>query len=129
MPIIRNNLYDLLQQFDHPDPATSTGLRNSSVVAPQALLMMNSDLTEKAALAFAQRLLQVPEKTMRLQTAYQLAYARKAADADLNRAENFLVAMEAAFSSSQQDTRYQELQAWKLFCQALLMGNEFIYLR
>lgn len=131
MPIIRNNLYDLFQQFDHPDPATSTGLRNSSVVAPQALLLMNSELATQAAQAFAKRLQSLtPDPVGRLQYAYRLAYAREATAADLQRAQDYLVATQAALSSTaQSDAAQQELQAWSLFCQALMMSNEFAYLR
>ncbi len=41
-PIIRNHLYDVLEQFDYPDPTMPTGSRNSTVVAPQALILLNS---------------------------------------------------------------------------------------
>lgn len=130
LPIIRNNLYDLLQQFDHPDPATSTGLRNSSVVSPQALLLMNSELAKGAAAAFARRVEQAgADGTERLRVAYRMAYAREATEADLRRARDFLTATEAALSSTQQDAGRREAQTWTLLCQALMMSNEFIYLR
>ncbi|OYW75852.1 MAG: hypothetical protein B7Z37_11395 [Verrucomicrobia bacterium 12-59-8] len=124
MPIIRNNLYDLFQQFDYPDPSTSTGLRNSTVVSPQALLLMNSDLATSAAQSFATRLFKISaDKEARLRAAYRLAFAREATAADLRRAENYLT------NSSQQDSDKREQQAWALLCQALMMSNEFIYLR
>ncbi|HEY1050225.1 MAG TPA: PSD1 and planctomycete cytochrome C domain-containing protein [Prosthecobacter sp.] len=130
LPIIRNNLYDLLQQFDHPDPATSTGLRNSSVVSPQALLLMNSELAKGAAAAFAQRVEKAGgDVTARLRAAYRLAYAREATETDLRRARDFLTATEAALNSTQQDAGKREGQTWTLLCQALMMSNEFIYLR
>ncbi|WP_395751918.1 PSD1 and planctomycete cytochrome C domain-containing protein [Prosthecobacter sp.] len=130
MPIIRNNLYDLFQQFDYPDPSTSTGLRNSTVVSPQALLLMNSDLAGDAARAFAARLFKAsPDKEQRLRTAYLLAFAREATAGEIRRAENYLTAADAALNSSQQDSTKREQQAWALLCQALMMSNEFIYLR
>lgn len=130
LPIIRNNLYDLFQQFDYPDPATSTGLRNSTVVSPQALLLMNSDLATDAAQNFAARLFKLSaNKDARLRAAYRIAYAREATDDDLRRAENFLTATDAALNSSQQDSDKRGQQAWAMLCQALMMSNEFIYLR
>ncbi len=130
MPIIRNNLYDLLQQFDHPDPATSTGLRNSSVVSPQALLLMNSELAKGAAASFARRVGKAGGDTSeRLRFAYRMAYAREATAEDLRRARDFLTATEASLSSTQQDAGRREAQTWTLLCQALMMSNEFIYLR
>ncbi len=130
LPIIRNNLYDLFQQFDYPDPSTSTGLRNSTVVSPQALLLMNSDLASDAAQSFAQRLAKLSsENVQRLRAAYRLAFAREATEDDLHRAQNFLITTNAALNSSQQDANKREQQAWAQLCQALMMSNEFIYLR
>lgn len=130
LPIIRNNLYDLFQQFDYPDPATSTGLRNSSVVSPQALLLMNSDLATDAAKNFAERLFKTStDEEQRLRAAYRFAFAREATEDDLRRAENYLTAANAALNSSEQDSDKREQQAWALLCQALMMSNEFIYLR
>jgi hypothetical protein len=130
LPIIRNNLYDLFQQFDYPDPATSTGLRNSSVVSPQALLLMNSDLATDAASSFARRLAGLSTDTLeRLRTAHRLAFAREASEDDLRRSQNYLITTNAALNSSQQDSAKRDLQSWTLLCQALMMSNEFIYLR
>lgn len=130
LPVIRNNLYDLFQQFDYPDPATSTGLRHSSVVSPQALLMMNSDLATQAAQSFAARLFKLSNDTAsRLRAAYSLAFAREATNDDLRRAQNHLITTDAALNSSLQDSAKREQQAWSLLCQALMMSNEFIYLR
>lgn len=130
LPIIRNNLYDLFQQFDYPDPATSTGLRNSSVVSPQALLLMNSDLATDAARSFASRLQNAtPDIEARLRAAYRLACAREATDEDVRRAVDFLKATNAALNSSQQDSGQRDQESWALLCQALMMSNEFIYLR
>lgn len=130
LPIIRNNLYDLFQQFDYPDPSTSTGLRHSSVVSPQALLLMNSDLATSAAQSFADRVFKLsPDKESRLRAAYRLAFAREATADDLRRAENYLTAADASLNSSQQDSTKREQEAWALLCQALMMSNEFIYLR
>jgi hypothetical protein len=130
LPIIRNNLYDLFQQFDYPDPSTSTGMRNSTVVSPQALLLMNSDLATDAAQTFVKRLFATsPDKEKRLRAAYRIALAREATDDDLRRAENYLTATNAALNSTQQDSDKREQQAWAQFCQALMMSNEFIYLK
>ena len=130
LPLIRNHLYDMLEQFDYPDPSTSTGLRNSTVVSPQALLLMNSDLATDTAQAFVKRLFAAsPDKEQRLRDAYRIAFAREATDNDLRRAENYLTVTNAALNSSQQDSDKREQQTWTQFCQALMMSNEFIYLR
>lgn len=130
LPVIRNNLYNLFQQFDYPDPATSTGLRGSSVVSPQALLFMNSDLATRAARGFARYLSTISSDTpTRIRAAYNLAYAREATDEDLRRCQDYLITSSATLSSSRQHAATAKDESWTLLCQALLMSNEFIYLR
>ena len=129
LPVIRNNLYDLFQQFDYPDPATSTGRRESSVVSPQALLLMNSDLSQTAAEALAKRLLTQKDLEARIRAACGLAYAREATETDLRRCRDFLTAADATLASSEPDAAQRELQAWSLLAQTLLMSSEFIYVR
>jgi hypothetical protein len=129
LPVIRNNLYDLFQQFDYPDPATSTGRRESSVVSPQALLLMNSDLSQTAAEALAKRLLAQPDLEARIRAACGLAYARETTEADLQRCRDFLTAADATLASTEADPTKREQAAWTLLAQTLLMSSEFIYLR
>ncbi len=129
MPIIRNNLYDLFQQFDYPDPSTSTGLRNSTIVSPQALLLMNSDLVMQAADALASKLRPLSGVEKRLHLAYQLAFGREAQPSEIQRARNFITVTDAALASDISDANQRENRAWSLYCQTLFMANEFIYLR
>ncbi len=129
MPIIRNNLYDLFQQFDYPDPSVSTGLRNSTVVSPQALLMMNDVLVMQAADALAAKLLCLSDIEQRLEFAFQQAYGRSAGVTEKQRARNFLTVTDAALASDVSDSAERESRSWSLYCQTLFMANEFIYLR
>ena len=55
LPVVRNHVFDWMHLFDYPDPTMPTGSRNSTVIAPQALLMMNSELSINSAEAFASR--------------------------------------------------------------------------
>ncbi|MBB5039070.1 PSD1 and planctomycete cytochrome C domain-containing protein [Prosthecobacter dejongeii] len=130
LPIIRNNLYDLFQQFDYPDPTVSTGQRNSTVVSPQALLMMNSPIAEQSARALAQRVTKEgPTVEQRLAQAIRLAYAREMNFTDLAQAQDFLTAADAMLASSINDHDQRQIRVWELLCQSLMMANEFIYLR
>ncbi len=130
LPIIRNNLYDLFQQFDYPDPAVSTGQRNSTIVAPQALLLMNSPLAQEAARGLTERLQRHGRDfEPRIREAYRLAYGREAAPAEIGQARDFLTAADAMLASNEADAARREQQSWELLCQSLMMTNEFIYLR
>ncbi len=128
LPIIRNHLYDLFQQLDFPDPAVPTGDRHATVVAPQALLMMNSELVNQAADRLAQTLLSEPSATneRRLERAYLVAYGRPPTAVECRRAEAFLAAFTAGLSAPTPATAQRE--AWATYCQGLLAANEFIYL-
>ena len=48
LPVVRSSVYEVFQTLDFPDPAMSAGARQTSTIAPQALMMMNSELVEKA---------------------------------------------------------------------------------
>ena len=124
LPVVRNNLYTLFEQFDFPDPTMPTGSRNSTVVAPQALLMMNSDLLLDSADAWAGKLIDASSADAdRVHRAYEAALGRSPTSAEVRRAVGFVEAARAASSSTTQR------QAWALFCQSLLACNEFIYVR
>jgi len=55
---VRRNLrYPLLEAFDKPDTNASCPQRNRSTIAPQSLMLLNSELSVSLARAFAGRLL------------------------------------------------------------------------
>lgn len=126
LPVIRNNVYTLFEQFDFPDPTMPTGNRNSTVVAPQALLMMNSDLVMDSADEMARQLLDYSQdKAARIQSAYERTLGRPASDPEMQRVLAFVDELTSAEASNKDHER----RAWALFCQSLLASNEFIYLR
>jgi len=131
LPVVRNNLYTLFEQFDFPDPTMPTGSRNATVVAPQALLLMNSDLVMDSAEALAGELMeQTADDLGRVEHAYQRAFARPATSDETERAVAFVRELTAAGASTGAESSTEaERQAWALFCQSLLASNEFVYLR
>ncbi|MFO0798470.1 MAG: PSD1 and planctomycete cytochrome C domain-containing protein [Gemmataceae bacterium] len=120
LPVIRNNLYDVFQLFDAPDPAVPTGDRATTTVPTQALFFLNSDLSARAADALAGRVLAAPglDDAGRVRLLFELAYGRPPTAAEVAR----VTASVAAFES---DGRRA---AWAAVCQAVLAGNEFIHL-
>lgn len=125
LPVIRNNLYTLFTQFDFPDPTMPTGNRTSTVVAPQALLLMNSDLVLDSADAFADRLMNATtDNTARLNLAYERALGRVPTEAEVSRGLAFLQQV-----TKDNATPQTSRTAWSLLCQSLLACNEFIYVR
>ncbi|WP_230776733.1 PSD1 and planctomycete cytochrome C domain-containing protein [Roseiconus lacunae] len=119
LPIIRNNLCGFLSQFDYPDPTTPTGHRSQSVVAPQALLMMNHPLVIEAASHWASQMRQSKlTDQQRVERSYLAAFGRPPEPNEVRRAIDFLT-----------QSQLSPQQAWVAFCQSLLAANEFIYLR
>ena len=129
LPVIRNNLYAMFEQFDFPDPTMPTGNRNATVVAPQALLMMNSELIIDSADEMARSLLDDrSDPTQRVALAYERALSRLPADSEVVQALEFISELTPK-GSVDAAHREAELRAWSLFCQNLLACNEFIYVR
>lgn len=123
LPVIRNNLYTLFEQFDFPDPTMPTGSRNTTTVAPQALLLMNDELVVNAAQKMAEQLLQASEATeKRINEAYQRTLSRPPNPSEQERAIQFI---EHTFEQAKSDNS----KTWTLFCQSLLMSSEFVYVR
>ncbi|HLJ12528.1 MAG TPA: DUF1549 and DUF1553 domain-containing protein [Planctomycetaceae bacterium] len=139
----RNLPYPLLEAFDLPDMHESCARRSQTTVAPQALMLLNSDLVLEFAQAFAGRLLSDnPHAELRplIQSAYLLAFSRRATDGESAAAESFIARQQALFESDRRPDRPLLLPrgfpkfldvtlaaAITDFCHALLNANEFLY--
>ncbi len=131
LPIIRNNLYDVFQLLDFPDASVPSGDRSTTVIAPQALLMLNSDFVMQAADKFAARLLAdtAIDDSERVRRMYLLAYGRDSTDAELAEARSFQQALERAMPTVGVEPASRQQAAWSGLCQVVLAANEFVYLR
>jgi hypothetical protein len=132
LPVIRNNLYTLFEQFDFPDPTMPTGNRNATVVAPQALLMMNDDLVLDSAREFATEVMRHSNGAeRRVELAYGTALGRKPTSTETERALGFVDKWKVAASSQIDSVQADEAEhaAWAMFCHSLMASNEFIYIR
>ena len=136
MPIVRNNLCDIFEQFDFPDPNLPSGNRHATVVAPQALLMLNSSLVMNASDSLADRLLaaEVDSEAARVTLAYQRVFARPPTAHERDRAVKFLEELAGppsllnASTVDEAAAAIDRKRAWSLFCQSLAASSEFIYL-
>ncbi len=123
LPVVRSGLYEVFGAFDLPDPTTSNGDRDSTVVAPQALFMMNSSVILTHSKSMADSLL--ADKTLdnqgRIRNAYERALSRPPTPQEIDGALTFI-------GSIAKDWQGNEAKAWQSFCKSLLATNEFIYL-
>jgi cytochrome c553 len=128
LPVVRNNVYDVFQLLDFPDPAIPSGDRSTTTIAPQALLMLNSDLIIDAAANLADRLLASASKSEdRVRQLYEMSYGRPANSAETSAAVAFLATAERSLATSELDKRQRE--AWSALCQTILAANEFVYVK
>jgi len=120
LPVMRDQLPDVLRQFDFAEPSLVTGKRDSTNVPPQALYLMNSDFVRARAAALAKRVMKVQEEA-RIGEAYQLCLNRAADEEELMLMQKFLAAPipEGVSAENELEKRWQDL------CQALLASADF----
>ena len=130
LPIIRSSLYDVFQAFDFGDPSVLNGDRQSTVVAPQALFMMNGSLVLRETGKMAAKLVMRPEldDQGRVREAYMQAFGRLPKASEVERALAFVEHMEAAVDGGQRNFEERRLRAWQSLCHTLVASNEFVYL-
>ncbi len=129
LPVIRNKLFPFFQTFDFPDPSTMTGKRVSTVVAPQALFLLNSPFASAQGRAFAERLAKAEptDDSARVVLAYRLAYGRPATTEEVAKSLEFVKQFEAKLPA-EKDASARRSRAWAGLCQAIFASNEFSYI-
>jgi hypothetical protein len=108
-----------------------TGSRGATVVAPQALWLMNSDLVMDSAEAFAGRLLnESSADASKVESAYRTILGRRPKPDETTRALAFIDRAVAGARLNAAEVESGAIErAWMLLIQSLLASNEFIYVR
>jgi hypothetical protein len=116
LPVLRDQLPDVLEQFDAANPNLVTGDRDVTNVPLQALYLMNGPFVQAQATALAARVTQEAGTTpeARLHRAWELCFHRLPTAAEQALALNFL--------QTAPGTPEEVLRA---FCQSLLASAEF----
>ena len=129
LPIVRNNVFDLLQLLDFPEPTVPSSNRAATVVAPQALMMLNSEFVMQAAADFADRLLsESDDDDQRLARLYVMAYSREPSAEERQADRAFLIEVAQA-QAGENDADKRRRQAWATLCHVALAANEFMYVK
>ncbi len=131
LPIIRNNLYDVFQLFDYPDPAVPNGDRATTTTAPQALFFLNSDFTQRLCEQMAESLLKDADldDASRVRRVYLKAYGRETTAQESAKALALIRDIERALQGKEQNLERRRLTAWASVCQVVVSANEFIYVK
>jgi hypothetical protein len=114
---VRRNLrYPLFEVFDRPDTNASCDRRSRSTVAPQALALLNSELSLTLSGKLADRVSATSKnQTERIAGSFQLLYGRRPTIEETTWCSQFLA------------TAADSRQAQAELCLALINGNEFVY--
>jgi hypothetical protein len=135
----RNFMFPLFNKFDRPDPAASCPRREMTTVAPQALWLLNNEISLRQAIQFANRLLQEQGRNPEawVQAAWRLALTRQPSAEEAREALDLMgTLVDAGTGENWADGLPQELagldkgQAGALvkLCLTLFNLNEFAYI-
>ncbi len=126
--IKRSQLVPSMMLFDAPDSLQGLGQRAATIVAPQALAILNNKQIHGYAARFAKRLLASDSVTdeQAIRSAYLTALAREVDSDELNLSLGFLRQAAASYEAAGKNNA-REL-ALADFCQVLFGLNEFIYI-
>lgn len=123
LPVVRNNIYEVMQLFDGTDASVSNGNRAITTIATQALFFMNSPLMLECSKGLADRVIREQhERSKQVEALYQISLSRSPTIEEARQGEAFLE--EAA---SQAGLNHQE--ALSALAQVLLSTNEFVTIR
>ena len=134
IPIIRDQIPEMLSVFDYPDASLVNGDRDTTNVPSQSLYLMNNQAAQGAADAFAVRIAKYQGTSAeRLSYAYQLAFGREPTAQEKAAIGNFWMRFpqqiaKSSGSSSKDAKEKAEFAALSAFCQSLIASAEFRYL-
>jgi hypothetical protein len=111
LPVIRDHLPDVLEQFDVANPNLVTGDRDVTNVPLQGLYLLNGPFVQEMAAALSKRIEKAPN---RVQRAFELCFNRSPDAHEVALAEKFL-----------QTAHTEESKLFTAFCQSLLCSAEF----
>lgn len=115
MPVIRDQMPDVLEQFDVANPNLVTGDRDVTNVPLQALYLLNGPFVQEQAAALAQRITkEKPTPQERIRRAFALCFNRAPDPKEQQLAEKFF-----------QTTSADAPKLLTAFCQSLLSSAEF----
>ena len=119
--------------FDFPDTTLPCGRRDVSLVAPQALALMNNAFVHEQSAGLTRRVMVgAMEATERVRLAWRLALGRSPSPRELRQALDHLERETARTEERRRreptgDLRPAEAVALASLCHVLLNTNEFIY--
>ncbi|HKQ75685.1 MAG TPA: PSD1 and planctomycete cytochrome C domain-containing protein [Blastocatellia bacterium] len=124
LPLRRANLPTLLNLFDFGDATTTSGKRQLTNVATQALFWLNSEFLNERAQSVAGSLLAQKELSdaARVEIAYARILNRNPGKDEVDQAVNYVAGFKQKFAGEKADQK-----AWQSLCRVLMSSNDFVY--
>jgi hypothetical protein len=110
--------HPFLGLFDGADPSSSTGQRDSTTVATQALFFLNDPFVHVASADLAARLLTLPDEGARLDEVYCRCLGRRPTDREREAANRFLAGADGE----------ERGKRWAGWVRVVMASNEFVYI-
>jgi hypothetical protein len=120
----------MLETFDAPLLNPNCEIRNRSTVAPQSLLLMNSDFVLEQSRGLAERVIAAcgDNRAQQVRHCFRLALCQEPNDAELQAAVSLVAAQEREFAQQTPDKLPPAAtRALASLCQALFSSNAFLY--
>lgn len=127
LPIVRDNLPEVLALFDAADPSLISSDRPQTTVASQGLFLLNNTLVIRAADLLSRRLMELGTVEERLAQAYALCFSRGPTSREVDQAREFLEVSRRQRETNGAAARSDDREDWSALCQALLASAEFLY--
>lgn len=124
-----------LVAFDLPDAVGIAGQRDVTTLPTQTLFLLNSEFVVSQSEIYARQLLDslgfgesgTSADQARVRSVFQACFQRLPTEVELNRAMDYLAAINAKFVKTVAEEIPRRQRVWQSFCQAMLMTNEFRY--
>lgn len=122
MPVVRTTLQEMMELFDVGDPNSITSRRSNTIVAHQALFLLNNAFVQERAQGLSDRVLAGSgDEGRQIEQAWWLVLSRPPTLAERSRASEFLAASRKTAEGSSRE-------AWASLARALFSLNEFLYI-
>ncbi|MCH2131119.1 MAG: PSD1 and planctomycete cytochrome C domain-containing protein [Pirellulaceae bacterium] len=123
----------LLETFDMPSSDKPEPARNTTTIASQALILLNSEFIRDQSISLAQRLIHEAgsDQVAQIEQAFRLAFGRSADDNEILMATAYLDRQRAQWrqlAETGAEPEFADGQALMSFCQLVLNMNEFAYI-
>ena len=114
----------IMSVFDSCDTTAPTGRRDVSIVAPQALALLNNEWVNSESTAMAMRAMaSAVDAESRVESAWRIALVRNPTATEKQASIEYIERLRALAK----DEPNAELLAWSSLCHTLINTNEFMY--